>query len=101
MLSAPGGPVAVQASPGHTTDPNTVPGRVVKLQERFGFEPVVLVGDRGLLTQVQIEYLKRHRGLGWARSVRRRTLPKARVGDSMPDNRSNGVRSGVESLEWT
>ena len=70
MLSAPGGPVAVQASPGHTTDPNTVPGRVVKLQERFGLEPVVLVGGRGLLTQVQIEHLKRHRGLGWVSALK-------------------------------
>ena len=70
MLSAPGGPVAVQASPGHTTDPNTVPDQVVKLQERFGLEPVVLVGDRGLLTQVRIEHLKRHRGLGWVSALK-------------------------------
>ena len=65
VLSAPGGcPVAVQAYPGNTADPNTVPDQVAKLQERFGLERVVLVGDRGLLTQVQIEHLKRHRGLG-------------------------------------
>ena len=71
VLSAPGGcPVAVQAYPGNTADPNTVPDQVVKLQERFGLERVVLVGDRGLLTQVQIEHLKRHRGLGWVSALR-------------------------------
>ena len=71
VLSAPGGcPVAVQAYPGNTADPNTVPDQVVKLKERFGLERVVLVGDRGLLTQVQIEHLKRHRGLGWVSALR-------------------------------
>ena len=71
VLSAPGGcPVAVQAYPGNTADPNTVPDRVVKLKERFGLERVVLVGDRGLLTQVQIEHLKRHRGLGWVSALK-------------------------------
>ena len=71
VLSAPGGcPVAVEAYPGNTADPNTVPDQVVKLQQRFGLERVVLVGDRGLLTQVQIEHLKRHRGLGWVSALR-------------------------------
>ena len=71
VLSAPGGcPVAVQAYPGNTADPNTVADQVVKLKERFGLERVVLVGDRGLLTQVQIEHLKRHRGLGWVSALK-------------------------------
>ena len=71
VLSAPAGcPVAVQAYPGNTADPNTVPDQVVKLKERFGLQRVVLVGDRGLLTQVQIEHLKRHRGLGWVSALK-------------------------------
>ena len=71
VLSASGGcPVAVQAYPGNTADPNTVPDQVSKLQEHFGLERVVLVGDRGLLTQVQIEHLKRHPGLGWVSALK-------------------------------
>ena len=71
VLSAPGGcPVAVQASPGNTADPNTVADQVVKLREHFGLQRVVLVGDRGLLTQVQIDHLKRHPGLGWVSALR-------------------------------
>ena len=31
---------------------------------------MVLVGDRGLLTQVQIDHLKRHPGLGWISALR-------------------------------
>ena len=65
-----GCPVAVQAYPGHTADPNTVADQVLKLREHFGLERVVLVGDRGLLTQGRIEPLKRHRGLGWVSALR-------------------------------
>ncbi len=71
VLSAAGGcPVAVQAYPGNTADPNTVMDQVLKLRERLGLERVVLVGDRGLLTQVQIDHLKRHPGLGWVSALR-------------------------------
>ena len=71
VLSAAGGsPVAVEAYPGNTADPNTVMDQVLKLRERFGLQRVVLVGDRGLLTQVQIDQLKRHPGLGWVSVLR-------------------------------
>ena len=71
VLSAPGGcPLAVEAYPGNTADPHTVPDLVSKLKGRFGLERVVLVGDRGLLTQVQIERLKRHPGLGWVSALK-------------------------------
>ena len=71
VLSAPGGcPVAVEAYPGDTSDPSTVPDAVGTLRERFGLERVVLVGDRGLLTQVQIQHLQRHPGLGWVSALR-------------------------------
>ena len=71
VLSAAGGsPVSVQAYPGNTADPNTVTDQVLKLRERFALQRVVLVGDRGLLTQVQIDHLKRHPGLGWVSALR-------------------------------
>ena len=71
VLSAAGGcPVAVKAYPGNTADPNTVADQVVKLREHFALQRVVLVGDRCLLTQVQIGHLKRHPGLGWVSALR-------------------------------
>ena len=54
----------------HTADPNTVPDQVTNLEERFGLDRVVLVGDRGVLAHVQVEHLKRHRGLGWVSTLR-------------------------------
>ena len=65
-----GRPIAVQVYPGHTGDPTTVPDQVKRLRERFGLEWVVLVGDRGMLTQTQIERLREHPGLGWISALR-------------------------------
>ena len=48
----------------------TVPDQVDKLRERFGLSRVVLAGDRGMLTQTQIEHLKEHPGLGWISCLR-------------------------------
>lgn len=64
-----GVPVAVEAYPGNTQDQTTVTDQVTKLQSRFGLERVVLVGDRGMLTEAQIDNLKRHPGLGWVSAL--------------------------------
>ena len=49
---------------GNTGDPTTVPDQAEKLQKEFELSRVVLVGDRGMLTQTQIDKLKKHPGLG-------------------------------------
>jgi hypothetical protein len=65
-----GRPVAVEAYRGNTADPSTIPDQVVKLRTRFGLHQVVLVGDRGTLTQTQIDSLKPYPGLGWIAALR-------------------------------
>jgi transposase len=70
LTDADGRPVAVQVYPGNTADPKTVPDRVEALTKRFGLSRVVLVGDRGMLTQTQIDVLKKHPGLGWISALR-------------------------------
>jgi len=70
MTDAAGRPVAVDVYPGNTGDPSTVGDQVERLRERFGLSRVVLVGDRGLLTQTQIRYLRRYPGVGWISSLR-------------------------------
>jgi len=64
MTNGEGCPVAVEVYAGNTGDPKTVSDQVEKLRGRFGLERVVMVGDRGMLTQPQIDKLK-ERGLGW------------------------------------
>ena len=70
LTDADGRPVAVQVYPGNTGDPKTVPDQVETLTKRFGLSRVVLVGDRGMLTQTQIDVLKKHPGLGWIAALR-------------------------------
>ena len=70
LTDGDGRPVAVQVYPGDTGDPATVPDQVAKLSRQFGLSRIVLVGDRGMLTQTQINTLKEHPGLGWISALR-------------------------------
>jgi transposase len=65
MTDGEGCPVAVEVYPGNTGDPTTVSDQVEKLRQRFGLRRLVLVGDRGMLTQPQIDKLQQHPGCGW------------------------------------
>jgi transposase len=71
-----GRPVSVQVYPGNTGDPSTVADQVNKLRQRFGLSRVVLVGDRGMLTQAQIEKLKAYPQLGWISALRSGSIRK-------------------------
>jgi transposase len=70
MTDGEGCPVGVEVYPGNTGDPTTVGDQVEKLREQFGLERVVLVGDRGMLTQPQIAKLQKHPGLGWITALK-------------------------------
>jgi len=65
MTNGEGCPVAVEVYAGNTGDPTTVVDQVNKLRARFQLSRVVLVGDRGMLTQPQIDKLKTHPHMGW------------------------------------
>lgn len=70
LTDAQGCPVAVEVYPGNTGDPTTVADQVDKLRQRFGLVRVVLVGDRGMLTEPQIDKLRQYPGLGWISALR-------------------------------
>jgi len=65
MTNGEGCPVAVSVYAGNTGDPSTVADQIKQLREKFGLQRVVMVGDRGMLTQPQIDKLKQLPGLGW------------------------------------
>ena len=65
-----GVPVALRAYPGDTADPVTVSDQLEKLREEFGLENLVLVGDRGMLTEARIEDIRRYPGIGWISALR-------------------------------
>lgn len=82
-----GRPVAIQAWPGDTGDPTTVPDRIEALRGRFGVGRFVIVGDRGMLTSARIEDLRALDGCGWIsclRSADIRTLMETRGETDVP-----------------
>jgi Transposase DDE domain len=81
LTDAEGCPVAVEGFEGNTADPKTVAAQISKLRERFGLKDVVLVGDRGMLTQARIEQeLRPVPGLEWITALRTGEIQKL-VGD--------------------
>ncbi len=77
LADAEGCPVAVEVFEGNTADPKTVAAQIGKLRERFGLKDVVLVGDRGMLTQARIEQeLRPVPGLEWITALRTGEIQK-------------------------
>lgn len=71
-----GRPMAVEVFEGQTGDPATLGTQITKLRERFGLKRMVLVGDRGLITQARIrEELKPHQ-LDWITALRAPAIRK-------------------------
>src|SRR5271163_2414761 len=71
LLCAPDGcPVAIEVFSGSTADPTTLTSQVTKLKERFGLDHVVLVGDRGMITQARITEDLKAAGLDWITALR-------------------------------
>jgi transposase len=66
-----GCPVAVEVFAGNRADPTTVSSQIQKLRQRFGLRSVVVVADRGMLTEARIrEELKPLSGMGWITALR-------------------------------
>jgi hypothetical protein len=71
LLCAPDGcPVAIEVFEGNTADPMTLGPQIDKLKQRFGLEHVVLVGDRGLITEARISADIKAAGLDWITALR-------------------------------
>jgi hypothetical protein len=71
LLCAPDGcPVAIEVFEGNTGDPTTLAPQIDKLKQRFGLEHVVLVGDRGMITEARISEDIKTAGLDWITALR-------------------------------
>jgi transposase len=71
-----GCPVAVSVFDGNTGDPKTLMPQVEKLRETFGIDRLVLVGDRGMITQTQIDSLKELSGIDWITALKTGAIRK-------------------------
>ena len=76
LTTEEGCPVSISVFPGNTGDPTTLPPQVQKVREEFGLHEVVLVGDRGMVTQKQIDELRPIEGVRWLTALRPNGLRK-------------------------
>ena len=62
LANAEGVPVSVSVFKGSMADPKTLLGQVRQVQKHFAIRSFAIVGDRGMITQTQIDVLQ---GGGW------------------------------------
>lgn len=70
LCAADGCPVAIEVFDGATADPKTLATQIDKLKKRFALKYVVLVGDRGMITQARIDDELKPAALDWITSLR-------------------------------
>jgi transposase len=70
LTDARGCPVAISVFEGNTTDPQTLLEQVEKVQQDFALSSVVLVGDRGMISQKQVGALAEREGIEWITALK-------------------------------
>lgn len=76
LTNASGIPVAVSVFEGNVSNSKTLLPQAEKLIEQFALEQFVLVGDRGMITQTQINELRKLDGVDWITALRPEPIRK-------------------------
>ena len=73
-----GCPVSISVFPGNSGDPKTLLPQVTQVKEQFNIERMVVVGDRGMISQKQIDNLKviKGKGIDWITALRSGQISK-------------------------
>ena len=77
LTDARGCPVAISVHEGNVADSKTFMPQVKRLREEFGVKQLVMVGDRGMISQKAIDEMRESEGVAWItalKSVSIRTL---------------------------
>jgi hypothetical protein len=71
LLTDPAGrPVAIRVFTGNTADPTAFAHIATQVRDRFGLRDMVMVGDRGMITNARISQLRELGGFGWVTALR-------------------------------
>ena len=70
LCAADGCPVAIEVFAGNTGDPKTLAAQIEKLKRRFKLDRVVMVSDRGMITEARIREEFEPAGLDWITALR-------------------------------
>jgi hypothetical protein len=78
-----GCPVSITAFPGNTSDPETLLPQVERLRGTFNLQSVVLVGDRGMISQKQIDSLQGQAGVEWITALKSGGIRKLKEAEAI------------------
>lgn len=70
LTNAQGIPVAISVFDGNTADPTTFLAQVSRVREHFDIDRFVVIGDRGMITQKQVDVLRQEDGVAWITALR-------------------------------
>ena len=70
ITDARGCPVAVSVHEGNVADSQTLLPEVQRLHKDFGIEQLVMVGDRGMISNKAIEEMRATEGIGWITALK-------------------------------
>lgn len=70
MCTAQGCPVAVEVFEGNVGDPSTLASQIEKVKQRFGIAHIVLIGDRGMITEARINETVKPAGISFITALR-------------------------------
>jgi transposase len=71
-----GRPLAIEVFPGGVHDHQTLLAQVEKLRRRFGLRTVVLVVDRGMVTEANLDALRGQEGIAWISALKAPAVKK-------------------------
>jgi transposase len=70
LCDVEGKPIAIEVFEGNTADPATLESQIQKVKNRFHLQNLVLVGDRGIITETQIQKTLKPHSLDWISALR-------------------------------
>ena len=65
-----GCPVAASVHAGNTADPSTLMPEIERVRDQFGIEQLVIVGDRGMISQKAINEIRTRDGIDWISALK-------------------------------
>jgi hypothetical protein len=83
LTDAHGRPVAVSVFDGNTGDPKTLLPQVEKIRASFGIDEIVMAGDRGMISNVQIDAMRALDGVDWITALKSGAIRKLADGGAL------------------
>jgi transposase len=76
LTDAEGRPVAVEVFAGNTQDAISFKTAITRVRDDFGIGRLIMVGDRGMITQTRIDDLRKLPGMDWVTALRAPAIAK-------------------------